>query len=69
MHFDPQSDPENPRWFMVDVKHVRTLSHIVPLKELKGLEELAGLELVRRGNRLSIMPVSKDQWAFILSLE
>jgi predicted RNA-binding protein with PUA-like domain len=68
-HFDPKSDPENPRWFMVDVKHVRTLSRIIPLKELKGLEELAGLELVKRGNRLSIMPVSKDQWEFILSLE
>ena len=68
-HFDPQSDPEHPRWMMVDVKYVRTLSRIITLKELKSHEELADLALVRRGNRLSIMPVSKGQWEFILSLE
>ena len=68
-HFDPKSDPDNPRWMMVDVKYIRTLSHTITLKELKLKEELAELELVKRGNRLSIMPVSKDQWEFILSLE
>lgn len=68
-HFDPKSDPENPRWMMVDVKYVRTLVRTISLKELRPLEELEGLELVKRGNRLSIMPVSKDQWDFILSLE
>jgi predicted RNA-binding protein with PUA-like domain len=68
-HFDPKSDPENPRWMMVDVKHVRTLSRTIGLKELKAHKELADLALVRRGNRLSIMPVSKGQWEFILSLE
>ncbi len=68
-HFDPKSDPEHPRWIMVDVKYVRTLSREIPLKELKGYEQLAELPLVRRGNRLSIMPVSKEQWDFILSLE
>lgn len=68
-HFDPKSDPGNPRWFMVDVKYVRTLSRTIALKELKGLPELADLALVRPGNRLSIMPVSKEQWDFILTLE
>lgn len=68
-HFDPKSDPANPRWFMVDVKHVRTLSRTIALRELKEKPELASLALIRRGNRLSIMPVSKDQWEFILSLE
>jgi predicted RNA-binding protein with PUA-like domain len=68
-HFDPKSDPENPRWMMVDVKYVRTLSRTIALKELKCREELVGLALVRPGNRLSIMPVSKGQWEFILSLE
>jgi predicted RNA-binding protein with PUA-like domain len=68
-HFDPKSDPANPRWMMVDVKHVKTLSRIISLKELKLYPELADLALVTRGNRLSIMPVSKRQWDFILALE
>lgn len=68
-HFDPKSDPENPRWMMVDVKYVRSLIRTITLKELKCHEELADLALVRRGNRLSIMPVSKKHWELILSLE
>lgn len=68
-HFDPKSDPAKPRWFMVDVKHVRTLTRTITLQELKQYPELANLALVKRGNRLSIMPVSRQQWDFILSLE
>lgn len=68
-HFDPKSTPDNPRWFMVDVKYVRHLSRTITLKELKEQPELAELALVRRGNRLSIMPVMKTQWDFILSLQ
>ncbi|MGR9116567.1 MAG: EVE domain-containing protein [Gammaproteobacteria bacterium] len=68
-HYDPKSDPDNPRWFMVDVKFVRKMSRTLPLKELKQYSQLEDLALVRRGNRLSIMPVSKQQWDFILSLE
>ncbi|MDD2800894.1 MAG: EVE domain-containing protein [Methylobacter sp.] len=68
-HFDPKSDPANPRWMMVDVKYLKTLSRTITLKELKLKEELADLALLRRGNRLSIMPVSQTQWDFILSLE
>jgi predicted RNA-binding protein with PUA-like domain len=68
-HFDPKSDPDNPRWMMVDVRHVRTLSRTISLRELKEKPELSDLALVKRGNRLSIMPVNKEQWDFILSLE
>ncbi len=68
-HFDPKSDPEKPRWFMVDIKFVRKLKRTITLKELKEKPELADLALVRRGNRLSIMPVSAEQWNFILGLE
>ncbi|MCX7096687.1 MAG: EVE domain-containing protein [Methylococcales bacterium] len=69
IHFDPKSDPENPRWMMVDVKYVRTLSRTISLKELKLHPELADMALLRRGNRLSIMPVSVAEWDFILGLE
>ena len=68
-HFDPKSDPAKPRWIMVDVKYVKTLSRTISLKELKAQTQLADLALLRRGNRLSIMPISKAEWEFILALE
>jgi predicted RNA-binding protein with PUA-like domain len=68
-HFDPKSDPAKPRWMMVDVKFVRTLARTIGLRELKTKPELANMAVVRAGNRLSIMPVSADEWQFILDLE
>jgi predicted RNA-binding protein with PUA-like domain len=70
-YHDPKSDPENPRWYMVDVKHKRKLKRTITLKELKEYAdtELEDCPLVRKGNRLSIMPLSERQWNFILSLE
>ncbi|WP_174626991.1 EVE domain-containing protein [Candidatus Methylobacter favarea] len=68
-HFDSKSDPARPRWMMVDVKYVKTLARTITLKELKQKAELADFALIRPGNRLSILPVSKKQWDFILSLE
>ena len=68
-HFDPKSDADNPRWYMVDIKFVTKLKRTISLAELKGYSQLESLALVRRGNRLSIMPVSQQQWDFILSLE
>ena len=68
-YYDPKSDPENPRWYMVDVRFVRELKRPVSLQELKQLPELESMPLVRRGNRLSIMPVSKEHWQLILGLE
>ena len=68
-YFDPKSKPENPRWYRVDVRYVRKLKRIITLSELKGHSEVADLPLVKRGNRLSIMPVSRQQWEYILALE
>ena len=70
-HFDAKSDPENPRWFMVDVRYKRQLKRLISLQELKEYADskLEGLTLVRRGNRLSVLPVSKPHWNFILTLE
>lgn len=68
-HFDPKSNPDNPTWFMIDVKFVKKLSRTISLRELKLKSELADLALLRRGNRLSIMPVTAQQWDFILGLE
>jgi predicted RNA-binding protein with PUA-like domain len=70
-YFDPKSDPDNPRWYLVDVRYVRHLSRTITLAELKEYADgpLSGFPLVGRGNRLSIMPVSEQQWSFILKLE
>jgi predicted RNA-binding protein with PUA-like domain len=54
---------------MVDIKFQRKLKRTISLEELKGRPELEGMALVRRGNRLSVMPVSAAQWEFILGLE
>lgn len=68
-HYDPKSDPENPRWFMVDVRYKRKLKRTITLPELRQQKKLDGLQLLRPGNRLSVMPVSKKHWDYILSLE
>lgn len=70
-YYDPKSDPEHPRWYMVDVKYKRHLKRNVTLKELRDYADtaLSDLPLLRKGNRLSIMPVSQPAWEFILSLE
>ena len=70
-HFDERSDPDNPRWYMVDITFVRKLPKIIALHTLKQHTEteLNGMPLVRRGNRLSVMPVTQEHWKFILSLK
>jgi predicted RNA-binding protein with PUA-like domain len=69
-HYDPKSDPDDPRWFMVDITLVRKFKRKVTLKTLREYagNELADLALLRRGNRLSVMPVSAAAWEFIVSL-
>ena len=68
-YYDPRSDAQTPRWFMVDVRYQRHLQRLLALTELKRCPELAELALVRQGNRLSIMPVTPAQWEFMLALE
>lgn len=68
-YFDPKSSPEKPRWFMVDIKYIRHTRRVIPLTELKDCEPLENMQLVRKGNRLSIIPVSADEWKIILRLE
>ncbi len=67
-YFDPKSTADNPRWFMVDVRFVRKFEHIVTLDELRANPKLTDMPLVRRGNRLSVMPVTAGQWECILKM-
>lgn len=68
-YFDPKSDPADPRWLLVDVRYKRKLKRTITLRELKACPELEDFPLVRRGNRLSVMPVTQAQWDFILARE
>ncbi len=68
-YFDPKSNPEAPRWVMVDVAFVRKTKRLISLSELKLLPELVDLPLIKKGNRLSIMPLSEREWQAILTRE
>ncbi len=67
-HPDLSSDPDNPRWFMVDIKFKKKFNSIITLQELKQYPELDGFKLLQRGNRLSVLPVEKKHWQFITAL-
>lgn len=68
-HYDPKSDPANPRWYLVDVRFKRKFKHVIPLALLKEQRALSGMLLLKKGSRLSVMPVTKTQWDYILRLE
>ncbi|WP_386067919.1 EVE domain-containing protein [Tahibacter sp. UC22_41] len=68
-YYDPASKREEPRWLLVDVGYKRKLKRTITLAELKDKPQLQDLALVKKGNRLSVMPVSKSEWDYILSLE
>ena len=68
-HYDPKTDPDNPRWMMVDIKFVRKLGNTISLKALKANPALKNMRLIQRGNRLSVMPVEKREWQEILKME
>jgi predicted RNA-binding protein with PUA-like domain len=70
-HYDPDSVRTAPRWFMVDIRLQKKFVRVITLDELRShaAKELQGLVLLRPGNRLSVMPVTKPHWQFISSLE
>ena len=68
-YFDSKSDPENPRWLMVDVRYIRHLDMMITLGELRQQKQIADMKLLQRGNRLSVLPLSKMEWQYILEME
>ncbi len=67
-HFFPSSTPENPTWFMVDIKLVKKLKRPVTLAEIKENDKLKDMRLVQKGNRLSVMPVTKAEFDEIIKI-
>lgn len=66
-HYDPDSDPVDPKWFMVDLRAVKPLPRPLPLHELRARKELAGMALLRIG-RLSVSPVRAAEWDVIMKM-
>lgn len=64
-YFDPKASPEQPRWMMVDVKAVRK-TPLITLAQLRSVPQLAHMQVLRKGNRLSITPVTPEEWCCII---
>ncbi|MBT4963705.1 MAG: EVE domain-containing protein [Francisellaceae bacterium] len=67
-YFDVKSSPENPRWFMVDVKFTEKFENPIFLAELRLHKQLASMKILQRGNRLSITPITSPEWNYIIKL-
>lgn len=67
-YYDPKSSPENPRWMMVDVKYRQKFVHVISLQQLRSVEGLQKMALLQKGSRLSIQPVSSNEWRTINAL-
>ncbi len=67
-YFDPKSSPDKPRWFMVDIQFQKKLKRTITLAELKQNPRLEGMQLLRKGNRLSVMPVAESEFDAILAM-
>jgi len=67
-HFDPRATPDNPIWYMVDVQYRATLSVPLTRQTLAQHPLLSGMGVLKKGNRLSVQPVTPDEWRAVLSL-
>ena len=67
-YHDPKATPDAPIWMQVDIRGVEPLARPLALEELRGVPALAGMELLRKGSRLSVQPVTAAEWRAIMKL-
>lgn len=67
-YYDPKSDPQNPRWYVVDVRAKSKLPRIIPLAELKQTPGLESMKLTQKGSRLSVQPVTPEEWDIVMAI-
>jgi predicted RNA-binding protein with PUA-like domain len=68
-HFDPKSNPAQPTWYMVDVEFVEQLAKPVTLERLRAhAEQLPEMLILKRGNRLSVTPITENEWKTVVKL-
>jgi predicted RNA-binding protein with PUA-like domain len=66
-HFDPRSSDAKPTWYMVDVQYIAHMPHPLTRDDLRNHPVLAGMDVLRKGNRLSVQPVSDEHWQAVLA--
>ena len=67
-YYDPKSSKESPRWLLRDVKFVSKLPRMVTLAEMRENPALEGMLLLRRGQRLSVLPVTEHEWKIVMAM-
>lgn len=67
-YYDPKSNFEKPSWYMVDIKLLEKFQRIIPLSEMRDNSKLQNMQLVKKGNRLSVLPVTRDEYNEILKM-
>ncbi len=67
-YYDPKSNKDDPRWWLVDVKFVKKLPEVLPLELIKANPRLGEMKLVQRGQRLSVQPVAPKEWKEVLKM-
>ena len=67
-YFDPKSPPDAPRWLVRDVEFRERFARTVSLSELRGVPGLEGCAVLQRGQRLSVMPITAEEWAIVNGL-
>lgn len=67
-HHDPRSRPDAPTWYQVSIRAVRAIEPSLTLSTLRAVPALAGMELLRKGSRLSVQPVTAGEWSAVLEL-
>lgn len=67
-YYDPKSTSNNPRWYRVDVKLVEKFKQLMPLHALRANPSLTEMKLLQKGNRLSVLPVSQQEWRIITKM-
>lgn len=66
-YYDPKAKTENPRWYRVDIKFIKKYANLLPLAEIKSMPEIQELALVKKGARLSVMPVPEQEAKVLLA--
>lgn len=67
-YYDPRSNPDKPRWYIRDIKLVTKFNEIIPLSQLRANPKLSTMVILKTGNRLSITPVTKQEWQDVLKM-
>ncbi len=67
-YYDEKSKKENPRWLLVDIGFVKKFKEVIPLSDLRKEKMLSRMRLLEPGQRLSVMPVTKEEFEHIISM-